>query len=166
MQSKIVLMVASFVLALTSATAFGRDKAVNVAATLAHALENTVSAHVVLIRDSVLTPIAITEEYMDKHGCHFEVKDPSALADLLELIRQADITESETGSVPRFDVRSIVELTDEQGRKIRLVFTGFHDRTPGLLDGKPATADPRYHAGLQQWAAEQKPKGGLYSPCL
>lgn len=154
MQSKIISMALSVVFALTSAAAFGSDKG-----------GQTVSARVVLIRDSVSTPLAITEEYMEKHGCHYEVKDQSDLADLLDLIRQADITESEKGGLSRFDVRSIVELTDEQGRKTKLVFSGHHDRTPGLLDGKPATADPRYHAGLQNWAAERKAKGGLYSPC-
>lgn len=89
------------------------------------------------MRDSVFTPLAITEEYLKRNGCHYEVKDRSALADLLELIRQADIAVVEHAGLWRFDVRSIVELNDEQGRKTRMVFSGSKDRTPGLLDGKP-----------------------------
>lgn len=78
------LTLLALVVALHPPAIFARDAAVNVASTLAYIQEHTVSAHVVLWKDYVSTVTRTTEEYLTKHGCHYEVNDQQSVTQLLE----------------------------------------------------------------------------------
>lgn len=146
-------------LALQSPAAMARNRAEDVAAELAHALDSTVSAHVVLRRDVLATPVTTTEQYFMEHGCHYDVRDKASVELLLAAIRKAKIYVPETvqGDV---DVRSIVELFDSQGRSTRIVFELAADPVgmiEGSVDGKPVKAAAVFNAELQKWARGRSP---------
>lgn len=159
LQKLLVLGAAGLVL--LPPTIFARGEAVNVASTLAHFQEHSVSAHVVLVADEISATTRMTEEYVARVGCHYEVRDQQSVAQLLQIVREGQIQEAGPDQRP-FEVRTIVELTDSRGRKTKLVFEGVGDPLDGTLDGVPVKAAAAYHRALHKWATGRKPASAPY----
>lgn len=140
----------ALLLALSPLITFAWEGTVNLTAALTQALDSTVSAHVVVGPGIFLTPTATTEQSLTALGCHYEVNDQESLAQLLDIIRQADIRADEMER--SVDMRSIVELTDSRGRTTKLAFEGIGERIEGTVDRIPALAAAGYHAALLKWA--------------
>lgn len=149
-------------LLLHPSTSFATEKkAVDVATTLAHFQEDTAFASVALIRDEISSVTRMTENFIERSGCHYVVSDREEVAQILQIIREAQIQEAGP-DYQSFEVRTIVKLTDSSGRIAKLVFERVrYDPINGTLNGTPVQGAAAYHVALRKWATGRKPTRGL-----